>query len=987
MNFSGLESRLLRTLACAIACTGICFSQGSGYFGWFKDLKGENAGHTVGLFLTLPVGAGQLGSAEVSSSGMMDATDVPLFPANTALFSRQKISVTHLEWFLGTRMEYAGACFPVPEIGTIGVFSKVFTAGSFDNARNIDQEVSHPVMVDVALGGSFARHFLDRTLSLGACLAYVESRLDVASGRSVAATVDAAYRPIPFVNAHAFAANFGPPMKYTSVKEPLPGQLGVSADLYPLEAAGAEHEIFDFSLGLGVRKTADEPLSVGAGLRAILKKQFFLRTGYEYSIQNHPSIEGFSAGTGIEVSRYGADFGWQYRSKDLGPVWSLSVKMNFKEIAPKTAEDYFKAAQQAYAKGRVRQCVSNAKRALALDPNMWKAHELIALVTSEQRREQNLEIGLIYTGNIKGQFVPLALARGTIGGLSRQATAVRTLMQQFPTHVVIDGGNGITEHTQPIKVQLARFFFDELGYDAVSIGEKEFLYGLPKFSAASAEGKAQYVASNVVSGFGLGPIVTKKVVTVNGYGFFIASAISPSLAGKPEDQDRLAPVRDALTKALSSSDSRGANVRICIVHDSWDNVKAYAADLSRADIILCSSLKQEFASPMKAGSSLVLSTGESGKYVGLLVMRFSNEKALLSCENRLFALTEDVAPDSVIEAKTRLIVAQAEADTGEERLLRRSSADGVFAFCSKRRGETGIFLKVIAKNAEFALAAGKNDCASPVVSFAASRIVYVEKHPDSPCTWLNIMDASGTDKRRVEKVSCPKSAVFSPDGRWLYIAAKAGDSTSDIVRVRPDGVVIEPVVTWKNSDEGFLDLSPDNRSMVFGSNSNGKWQLFLSDEAGRSPVCITDGSADFISPRFSPDSRNIALLSSKTSFGGTLDLWVYDCASSRMSQLTVRAKVRDFCWLDNARIIASARAPARELVVIDIATQRSTALIPTYVPKQYAEATPSVTEYRGSVKIVYTREYGDMKKQIWWVNPDGTGDQCLVNSNGQDWLE
>ena len=43
--------------------------------------------------------------------------------------------------------------------------------------------------------------------------------------------------------------------------------------------------------------------------------------------------------------------------------------------------------------------------------------------------------------------------------------------------------------------------------------------------------------------------------------------------------------------------------------------------------------------------------------------------------------------------------------------------------------------------------------------------------------------------------------------------------------------------------------------------------------------------------------------------------------------------------------------------------------------------------YKNAFKIIYTREYRNGDKKIHWVNPNGTTDQCIVNSKGQDWLE
>jgi len=956
---------------------------------WFTDLKGENTGHTVANFLSLPIGAGNLGMGELGTTGMMDATDIPLRPANTGLFDFQKLAGTHCEWLMDTRSEFAGACFPVIDVGTFGGYFRLFTPGTFSNARDIDQEPSHPSMIEYSIGASYGRSFFDKSLALGAAVSYVESRLDATAGRTAIATIDATVRPSPLVSIHAGIENLGPPITYVATKEPLPAQIDLSAEFRPFALREETSDIINFSIGAGVRKVSDQAINAGGGLQVTLFRQFTVRTGYDYTAGSHASIVGLSAGAGVDLGAYGADFGWKDVSEDLGSVWGITVKMNIREVTPRTAEEYYKAAENYYSKHKVRLCVYNAKKALKLNPNMWKAHALIAMANERQRREKNLEVALIYTANTKGQFLPLALDKGTIGGLARQATVIRQLSRLYPTHIIIDGGNIVTEKTHPLKTKLSQQFYDELKYDAVSVGEMETRYGLSKLYPTINRMKTDFVHSNLISRFGLGNVAAKKTIAKNGYQFFVLSMMAPGMLASAADREKLFVPQDELTHNLSMSAAKNANARIIVLHDTWENIASYGPLLRPNDIIIAASLKQEFATPMKAGGALVLSPGEYGKYVGYCVLRFSSDKTLVSCENHLVALTEDVPADTSIGNATRIIAGKLDLDSLgiKEAALSRSATGGVFAFCSKRNDIQSIYLKVVPKNADFPLTSGTNGCGRPVVSFAGSRIAYVEQNPDSLCPVLCIMDLAGTGKRRIPLVTCPHSAAFTPDGSWLYFSAKLNDSTSDLFRMKPDGSVISPVIAWKTSDEGAIAFSRDGTGMAFGSNANGKWQLFVSDPDGRKPVCITDNSSDFLSPSYSPDGKHIALLSNKTSFGGSYDLWVYEFATSKLSQVSHNAKAGNFCWLDDKTVLASCGGDSCALVSFALETKIGSPFIASAGPKQYGESSPALIPYGKGMKVIYTREFFNGTKRIFWVNTDGTGDECIVNSDSQDWLE
>lgn len=971
-------------------CPNICMAGSADYSSWFQDIKGENSGHTVANFLSLPSSAAELGGSGVSSCGVMDATDACFFTANTALFDRQKFAVTHLEWLLGLRKEFIAACFPFEDVGTAGIFSQVFTPGSFDNARDIDQNVSKPSMVDYSLGLSFARSFFDQMLAAGVAVSYVESRLDNTVGRTVSASGDVNVTPALWLRAHLFAGNVSPGISYTSnVPEPLPLQAGCAVSINPLAFQEELSAIIEPKIGIGVKKIADEPLLAGAGLQAKLFKFLTVRTGYEYSMGTGLGANGLSAGIGLEQKNYGVDFGWRDQSKDFGSVWSASLKMQLKEMVPKKAGDYYRVAEQFFNSGNFGQSLRFAKKALELDPNLWKAHTLISTINAIERRENGLEMAIIYTGNTKGQFVPITLPEGTMGGLARQATVIRKLRAQFPLALVLDAGNCVTQTSHKDKGELADAYFDDLAYDAITVGKGEMDFGLSIIFTKDKKSKTHYICSNIQSTYAT-DIITKKVLTAGPYSFYVMAVVGPAMPGRKEDRDKLQPPVDEITTALSKSAAKSATLRILIVNDSWENITALARSLPQVDIILCGAIKQRFETPMKIGSALVLSPGDLGCSVGRLVLRFNRDKKLVSCDNHCIPLTGEIPPDPDIENKLRSIIAGMDFQeyATSQNVLKSGKLDGVFAFLSNRDTTTGIFLKIIDKQTEFCLVKGKGNCGRPVVTFSGGKIAYLEKDSAAACPALRLMDMGGVNKHTVPFNGCASEACFSPDGKWLYFAGRTDSTTNDIYRMKPEGSAISPVITWKNSSEGRMAFSPDGRYLVFCSNGNGKNQLFLTDSTGQKPICITEGNGDNTAPGFSPSGASIAFLSNKTSFGGSYDLWLYDCAAGKASQITFRSKVKDYCWLDDSKaIVYSAGDTLCALYTLTIATNTATVLIMRDSTKNYCETHPQIMEYKNTSKIIYTREYKNGDRKIFWVNTNGTGDQRIVNSKGQDWLE
>ena len=223
---------------------------------WFTDFKGENAGHTVCGFLNLPRCAAVLGRGSASTPGGVDAVDLPNRSAYTALADRYRFGFTHLEWLMGMRQEYLGAVFPVLDVGTFGCYSQLFTPGVIDNARDINEEPSDPSYIEYSIGATYARSFLNKKLSAGCAVAFVESRIEELTGRSATGSIDLRYAPFSFLSTHFYATSFGKSLSYSGrVEESLPTRIGISALVYPLPTGHPLRKHCNFDIGLGARKT------------------------------------------------------------------------------------------------------------------------------------------------------------------------------------------------------------------------------------------------------------------------------------------------------------------------------------------------------------------------------------------------------------------------------------------------------------------------------------------------------------------------------------------------------------------------------------------------------------------------------------------------------------------------------------------------------------------------------------------------------------
>lgn len=951
-------------------------------FDWLTDSRGKNSGHTTCNFLTLPLSSVTLARGLASSPGAMDATDLPLFSANSALSNRNKFALHHLQWLMGLKKEYTGALFPIEDIGTFGCYAQVFSPGKFENARDIDEQPSKPSMLELALGTTYARAFLDQRVNLGVSAAYIESRLDHEVGRALAGSIDLLVTPVKMFSTRLYLANFGTGVSYGTISEPLPLQGGLSLLVHPLPSYFPITSRFDFDLGIGVRKIADEPVTAGISTEIKAGQIFRFFSGYEFTYGVKPSISGFGIGAGFHHRIYGFEAAWKNLSKELGPVWSATVKIQMEEKKKRTAEDYYKVAEKFYRLKRFILCKNYALKALRMDPNLWKAHALLNRIRSERLRNDKQEISIVYSGNLKNQFL-MPPYPGSLGGIARHGTVFENLRSQFPVIFTIQAGNIISADANPLQTRLAALYLQHVRFDAVCAGNEELLYDKKELSESEFLDRLILANANRNSGTQFLPYTILKN---NGYKLYVTSFVSSSLVpqNKAHLLNRLEPEK------LLNPDAESCDLRILIMHDNWQNISALAKRLQKFEIIICGGLDQHFAAPMKAGNSYLLSAGDAGKYLGNLVLRFDQNKKLLRVENRLIPITNEIKPDSVINDFAKMISAridlQKQNDSSQN--VTKESTDGVFPFVSNRDGDDGVYLKMIGRNAEVPLTRGLGECSNPVMSLAAGKIAYTVSDSNG-CNRLELVDMTGANRRLLSDSAGKMDASFTPDGKWIYYSvAQCKNGNSDIYRTSCEGGPVYPVVCWPQSSEHSVSFSHNNEYMIFCSNRDGKEQIFLSNPAAELPLNITNTDANHCKPSFSPDDRYIGYLSDRFNFGEKLDLWVYDRTSGTHQQVTHNSNVFSFCWLsDSKTLVYSSGVNLLDLTKADITTYRYSKLSTSDQIKTYHEKNPRVIRVNGQETIVYQREYENGEKQIFSVKPDGTEERCIINDKGMDWVE
>ena len=129
---------------------------------------------------------------------------------------------------------------------------------------------------------------------------------------------------------------------------------------------------------------------------------------------------------------------------------------------------------------------------------------------------------------------------------------------------------------------------------------------------------------------------------------------------------------------------------------------------------------------------------------------------------------------------------------------------------------------------------------------------------------LFIADEDGNNaKLLVPGPGNESNASFSPDGKWVVFTSNR-NGPYDIYLVHPDGSGLEQLT----HDEAFDDqasFSPDGEKLAFVSSRSGQADIYIFDLATRTTVNITNHAGGDFRPCWSPDGKWIAFSSDRDS--------------------------------------------------------------------------------------------------------------------------
>ena len=240
-----------------------------------------------------------------------------------------------------------------------------------------------------------------------------------------------------------------------------------------------------------------------------------------------------------------------------------------------------------------------------------------------------------------------------------------------------------------------------------------------------------------------------------------------------------------------------------------------------------------------------------------------------------------------------------------------------------------------------------------------------------PCKLVSLLGKSVKATVGPSTGACT-SAAWSPDGKWIYMTANAGNGFH-IWRQRTGGNQPEQFTSDPITEEEGLAMDPNGGSLI---TSAGVYQraVWMHDRSGDRQISV-EGFA--YSPRFSSDGKKLYYTVDERMSDGLIphELWSADLNSGHAENVWRDLRVTCFSISSDDRIIAAVRET-------DGKTRMwLTSIGSTTLPRKISETEGDMPVFGTHGDIFFAAEGNGVTKSLFRIREDGTNRQ-KIRSDG-----
>jgi peroxiredoxin len=267
-------------------------------------------------------------------------------------------------------------------------------------------------------------------------------------------------------------------------------------------------------------------------------------------------------------------------------------------------------------------------------------------------------VTILFTNNTNGMLGPSPAIE--VGGLARRATMLKQQRKASDTVILLDAGDIFPTSSDLARTEKVVTAYEMFGYDAVTIGEAEFVNGLKYLRSLTESRKLPFISSNVkicenevcsdMAKSNLIANVGKKKVGI--FAFMNKDTLGFTPSERLKDGKLYVKIVDYMPGLKGFMERYRSEVDVIIVlsHAGIEADRQLAIEVPGIDVIVGGHSQTFLPNPTKEGNTLIVQAASDGQYVGKLVLKFNDNGKPMLESYELLGLTKGVKEDPEVKA-------------------------------------------------------------------------------------------------------------------------------------------------------------------------------------------------------------------------------------------------------------------------------------------------------------------------------------------------
>jgi len=268
--------------------------------------------------------------------------------------------------------------------------------------------------------------------------------------------------------------------------------------------------------------------------------------------------------------------------------------------------------------------------------------------SSAEAQKKPQELAIFFTNSANGYLESCDCPTHPYGGLVRSATYLKQQRQKHPDNLLLDSGDLLPPYVSSQLAGTVFKIYELLNYDAVGIGDQEMSYS--DFVKNMDNYKIPFLSSNMnyCEGNSCKFLTAhEKIIEKRNLRIKILSIIHQDVfALYPEKITEKLKILD-IEETLANT-GKDYDLLILISHSGFDIDKTIAERFKGIDIIIGGHSQTLLEKPVKIGETFIVQAGPDAQNIGKLVLKFDENKKIISYDYEITPLTKDIPDDPQI---------------------------------------------------------------------------------------------------------------------------------------------------------------------------------------------------------------------------------------------------------------------------------------------------------------------------------------------------